>query len=157
MQVIKYPERKDWNELLERPYQDNSEVLQSVQHILDEVKLNGDDAIKKFTKKFDGIDLQNLHVEFEEIENSKSKVSEDLKNAIKKAKDNIEKFHESQIVKPAIIETMPGIDCWRKNVGIEKIGLYIPGGTAPLFSSVLMLGVPAMLAGCKEIILCTPC
>lgn len=157
MQILKNPERKDWKVLLQRPYVDNRNVLESVQTILNAVKQHGDEALKSFTKKFDGVELENFLVTDDEIKNAESKISVELKNAIKQAKENIEKFHEGQLRNAEVIETMPGVQCWRKAVGIEKVGLYIPGGTAPLFSTVLMLAIPAKLAGCKEIILCSPC
>jgi histidinol dehydrogenase len=156
MQVIIQPDRKDWKELLQRPYADNASVLQSVQVILDEVKKNGDAAIRQFAEKFDGVSLQGLEVSTEEINAAAKALPDELKAAIQQAKRNIETFHAKQLTAIEIIETMPGIQCWRKSVGIERVGLYIPGGTAPLFSTVLMLAVPAVLAGCKEIILCTP-
>lgn len=157
MQVIKNPDRKDWNVLLQRPYVDNRSVLESVQQILNAVKQHGDEAIRSFTKKFDGVELESFQVSEKEIEEAKNNLSDELKNAIRQAQLNIEKFHRSQLSSVEIIETMNGVQCWRKNVGIEKIGLYVPGGTAPLFSTVLMLAIPAKLAGCKEIVLCTPC
>lgn len=157
MQVIKNPGRKDWKQLLQRPYVDNRSVLESVQQILNAVKQHGDEAIRSFTKKFDGVELENFLVSENEIREACNNLSPELKQAITQAQLNIEKFHRSQIPEIEIIETMPGVQCWRKNIGIEKVGLYIPGGTAPLFSTVLMLAIPAKLAGCKEIILCTPC
>lgn len=157
MQVIKNPDRKDWKVLLQRPYVDNRSVLESVQQILNAVKQHGDEAIRSFTKKFDGVELESFQVSEKEIEEAKNNLSDELKNAIRQAQLNIEKFHRSQLSSVEIIETMNGVQCWRKNVGIEKIGLYVPGGTAPLFSTVLMLAIPAKLAGCKEIVLCTPC
>lgn len=157
MQVIKNPGRKDWKQLLQRPYVDNRSVLESVQQILNAVKQHGDEAIRSFTKKFDGVELENFLVNEDEITEACNNLSPELKQAITQAQSNIEKFHRSQLSGKEIIETMPGVQCWRKNVGIEKVGLYIPGGTAPLFSTVLMLAIPAKLAGCKEIILCTPC
>jgi histidinol dehydrogenase len=156
MKIINNPHRDQWKELLQRPYVDNTEVLQSVQNILDEVKTKGDVAIRDFTKKFDGIELENFKLSEQEIANATSQLSSELKQAISQAKINIEAFHRAQLIVVDKIETMPGVICWRKNIGIEKVGLYIPGGTAPLFSTVLMLGIPAKLAGCKEIILCTP-
>lgn len=156
MKVINYPERKDWAALLQRPYVDNRSVVDSVQQILNAVKQHGDEAIRSFSKKFDGVDLADFPVSEQEMERAVNKISVDLRNAILQAKDNIEKFHLQQISSPHPVETMPGVQCWRKNVGIEKVGLYVPGGTAPLFSTVLMLAVPAGLAGCKEVILCTP-
>ena len=157
METIIKPERKDWKQLLQRPYVDNRSVLDSVQQILNAVKLHGDEAIRSFTKKFDGVELENFLVSENEIKEACDNLSTELKKAISQAQLNIEKFHRSQLSKLEIIETMPGVQCWRKNAGIEKVGLYVPGGTAPLFSTVLMLAIPAKLAGCKEIILCTPC
>ena len=157
MQIIVNPDRKDWAELLQRPYYNNSGVAQSVQTILTQVKHNGDEALKQLTKKLDGVELSDLAVNREEIENAEGLLTEELKTAIQQAKKNIETFHTAQLKREEIIETMPGVQCWRKGVGIEKVGLYVPGGTAPLFSTVLMLAIPAHIAGCKEIILCTPC
>lgn len=157
MKVIIQPERSQWKELLQRPYVDNGAVLSSVQNIISEVKQRGDAAVKELTQRFDGVLLERFEVSEVEIAEASNKLSEELKKAIQQAKTNIENFHRAQVSKAEVIETMPGIQCWRKSVGIEKVGLYIPGGTAPLFSTVLMLGVPAKLAGCKEIILCTPC
>ena len=157
MQIIVTPDRKDWPELLQRPYYNNSAVAQSVQTILTQVKHNGDEALKQLTKKLDGVELSDLAVNREEIENAEGLLTEELKTAIQQAKKNIGTFHEAQLKREEIIETMPGVQCWRKGVGIEKVGLYVPGGTAPLFSTVLMLAIPAHIAGCKEIILCTPC
>jgi histidinol dehydrogenase len=157
MQVIKNPGKKDWKLLLQRPYVDNRSVLESVQQILNAVKQHGDEAIGSFSKKFDGVELETFEVSEDEIQRACDKLPSELKSAIQQAQLNIEKFHRAQLSKIEIVETMPGVQCWRKNVGIEKVGLYIPGGTAPLFSTVLMLAIPAKLAGCKEIILCTPC
>lgn len=157
MEIIIKPERKDWKQLLQRPYVDNRSVLDSVQQILNAVKQHGDEAIRSFTKKFDGVELDNFLVSEEEIKQASDNLPADLKKAITQAQLNIEKFHRTQLTRTDIIETMIGVRCWRKNVGIEKVGLYVPGGTAPLFSTVLMLAIPAKLADCKEIILCTPC
>ena len=157
MQIIKNPERKDWKVLLQRPYVDNRNVLESVQTILSAVKQHGDEALRSFTKKFDGVELESFQVTDQEIKTAEQEISSELKDAIRQAAENIEKFHRAQLSKTEIIETMPGVQCWRKSLGIEKVGLYIPGGTAPLFSTVLMLAIPAKLAGCKEIILCSPC
>jgi histidinol dehydrogenase len=156
MQVIKNPDKKDWKVLLQRPYVDNRSILESVQQILNAVRQNGDEAVRSFTKKFDGVQLENFLVSKNEITVAENKLSIEIKNAIQQARLNIEKFHRAQLVSSEVIETMPGVQCWRKNIGIEKVGLYVPGGTAPLFSTVLMLGIPAKLAGCGEIILCTP-
>ena len=157
MQVIHNPEKKNWKQLLQRPYYDNSAVLNVVHEILDEVKRNGDTALRQYAQKFDGVTLTGLSVSEEEIDKTAENLPGDLKAAILQAKANIETFHASQVKNEPAIETMPGVQCWRKNVGIEKVGLYIPGGTAPLFSTVLMLAIPAQIAGCREIILCTPC
>lgn len=157
MQVVINPDKKDWAKLLQRPYYDNSAVLEAAQTVLNEVRQNGDEALRKFSRNFDGIDIDNFAVDSNEISAAGYLLSEELKAAIQQAKKNIETFHTGQIQKTEIIETMPGVECWRKGVGIDKVGLYIPGGTAPLFSTVLMLAIPAHLAGCKEIILCTPC
>jgi histidinol dehydrogenase len=124
--------------------------------MLEAVKQDGDVAIAQFTAQFDGITLSNTAVSQQEFEDAIAATPDDLKAAIQQAADNIRRFHEQQVTAPVVIETMPGIKCWRKSVGIEKVGLYIPGGTAPLFSTILMLGIPAALAGCKEVILCTP-
>ena len=156
MRVIEFPNRKDWANLLQRPSFDNSELIAKVKLVLDEVKLGGDDAVKKFTNSFDGVLLDKFKVSSEEIEESISLVPIELKNAIELAAKNIQCFHEKQLTEVEVIETMPGIKCWRKLVGIEKVGLYIPGGTAPLFSTILMLGIPAKIAGCKQIVLCSP-
>jgi len=156
MQVIKNPDKKDWKVLLQRPYVDNRSILESVQQILNAVRQHGDEAVRSFTKKFDGVELENFLVSENEITAAENKLSIEIKNAIQQARLNIEKFHRPQLVSSEVIETMPGVQCWRKNIGIEKVGLYIPGGTAALFSTVLMLGIPAKLAGCSEIILCTP-
>jgi histidinol dehydrogenase len=157
MQVINNPDKKDWKVLLQRPYFDNRSVLESVQQILNAVKQHGDEAIRSFTKKFDGVELEDFFVTEEEVKKACDNLPAELKKAISQAQLNIEKFHRSQLPNLEIIETMPGVQCWRKSAGIEKVGLYIPGGTAPLFSTVLMLTIPAKLAGCKEIILCNPC
>ena len=156
MQIIYNPDRKEWAKLLQRPYYDSSAVLQSVQIILNEVKQNGDKALIQFSKQFDGIATNDIIVNEDEINSAEQLLSAELRVAIQQAKKNIEVFHTTQLQKREVIETMPGVQCWRKSVGIEKVGLYIPGGTAPLFSTVLMLAIPAYLAGCKEIILCTP-
>ncbi|RYZ45012.1 MAG: histidinol dehydrogenase, partial [Chitinophagaceae bacterium] len=157
MQVIVNPAREDWKGLLQRPYADNTAVLQTVEEILVAVKEKGDSAVRDFTQRFGNVVLDALQVSEKEISSAASELSDELKTAIQQARQNIETFHAAQAGKVEIVETMPGIQCWRKSVGIEKVGLYIPGGTAPLFSTVLMLAIPAKLAGCKEIILCSPC
>lgn len=157
MNIICNPKRSEWAELLKRPYVDNKTVLESVQMILTGVRQHGDEALLSFIKKFDGVELEQLQVQPDEMAQSETQLTDSLKQAIQQAKENIDSFHRKQLVGKEVVETMPGIECWRKGVGIEKVGLYIPGGTAPLFSTVLMLGIPAKLAGCKDIVLCTPC
>lgn len=157
MIVSIYPNREEWESLVERPYKDNKTVIDAVKDILQQVWTNGDDAIKGLTERLDKVKLSSLQVSREELEEAEKRVPEDLRKAILQARANIEAFHRKQVTQAEVVETMPGIRCWRKSVGIEKVGLYIPGGTAPLFSTVLMLAVPAAIAGCKEIILCTPC
>jgi histidinol dehydrogenase len=156
MQILKYPPRETWNEILKRPAQPLQELEQTVIPILEDVKSRGDEALKYYTHQFDGVKLKELLVSTKEVENALEIIPEELKKAIDQAYINIFKFHEQQKRPVEIIETTPGVQCWRKSVGIEKVGLYIPGGTAPLFSTVLMLVIPAIIAGCKEIILCTP-
>jgi histidinol dehydrogenase len=157
MQIVRQPARKEWDKLLERPYVDNTSVLASVQQILEEVRTMGDEALRAFAQKLDGVTLDNFLVSEEELWGARNALTEELKEAIDQAKENIKAFHRVQLKEQEAVTTMPGVECWRRSVGIEKVGLYIPGGTAPLFSTVLMLGVPAQLAGCREIVLCTPC
>ena len=156
MEVIKYPSREDWASLAKRPALDVTTLFDTVRTVLDEVRLEGDTAVKRYEEKFDKVRLADLQVSEAEIQEARELVSEDLKQAIRTAKDNIEKFHASQHFTGQKVETTSGVTCWQKAVAIEKVGLYIPGGTAPLFSTVLMLAVPAHIAGCKEIVLCTP-
>ncbi len=155
MQIIKYPLQKDWKKILQRPTVDNAALMATVKTILDDVKEKGDAAVSKYTKQFDGILLNTIIVSQDEMA-AGNEISEPLKIAISQAAANIKAFHQKQLQPVEIIETMPGIECSRKSVAIEKIGLYIPGGTAPLFSTLIMLGIPALIAGCKEIIICTP-
>jgi histidinol dehydrogenase len=156
MNTIKYPSPSQLPALLARPVMHLQEVEKIVAPVLQQVKLNGDQAVKAYTLQFDKAELSNLQVSAGEIEEAYHQISPDLKASIALARDNIMKFHEAQQQQVQKIETQPGVVCWRKSVAIEKVGLYIPGGTAPLFSTVLMLGVPARIAGCSEIILCTP-
>ncbi len=156
MEIIKYPSKEDWSSLVKRPALDVTTLFDTVRTVLDEVRQEGDAAVKRYEEKFDKVTLANLQVSEAEIEEACELVSEELKQAIRTAKDNIEKFHASQRFTGHKVETTPGVTCWQKAVAIEKVGLYIPGGTAPLFSTVLMLAVPAHIAGCKEIVLCTP-
>jgi histidinol dehydrogenase len=156
MQIIKYPDKKDWSNILQRPSFDSSSLEETVKNILHEVKVAGDEGVKTFTLQFDKAVIKDLQVTDEEIEEAEKILPGKLKQAITKAKNNIEKFHAAQLKGPEFVEILPGIQCWRKTVAIEKVGLYIPGGTAPLFSTILMLGVPAKLAGCRQIVLCSP-
>ena len=156
MKIIKYPEKKDWNDILARPTFDDSALNQVVQKVLDDIRARGDQAVLEYGERFDKVKLTSFAVGQDEIDQAVSLVSEELKQAIGTAKANIETFHQSQKHETRKIETTPGVTCWQKAVGIEKVGLYIPGGTAPLFSTVLMLAVPAKIAGCGEIVLCTP-
>src|SRR5882724_2962473 len=156
MKIIEFPEKEKWKEILARPVAETAALEISVSNILKEVREKGDEAIKKFSIAFDKVSLENMEVTEEELRSASGLVSEELKAAISQAKKNIEKFHQGQLQSIEKIETMPGVWCWRKTVAIEKVGLYIPGGTAPLFSTLLMLGIPAKIAGCKEIILCSP-
>lgn len=150
------PERNFWPEILQRPVLDVSDLYETVQTVLNEIKQSGDTALQKFTKKFDGVDLEDFQVSEKELAEAENQVNPELKKAIELATANIEKFHTAQKTEIGKVETMPGVVCWQKPVAIEKVGLYIPGGTAPLFSTVLMLAIPARIAGCKEIVLCTP-
>lgn len=150
------PERNTWNEILKRPLFDVSDLYGRVQNILNEIREKGDSKLFDFTEQFDGVKLDTLAVTNAEINDAEKQVAQSLKEAIALAANNIKAFHSSQ--KPDVnkLETMPGVSCWQKPVAIEKVGLYIPGGTAPLFSTVLMLAIPAQIAGCKEIVLCSP-
>jgi len=156
MNTIKYPQPQDWEHLLTRPAFDNSKLFETVQTVLNDIKTRGEEAVKEYGLKFDKVELSNLQVSEDEIIEAEKLVSSALKSAILLAKNNIEKFHATQKQELPKVETMPGVTCWQKAVAIDKVGLYIPGGTAPLFSSVLMLAIPAQIAGCKEIVLCSP-
>ena len=156
MKVIEYPERKQWDELLKRPVMETEGLFDTVRGIIAKVRSEGDKAVMAYEKMFDKVELETLGVTEAEMDEAEALVPEDLKNAISLAKENIATFHASQQFVGKKIETRPGVICWQQAVGIEKVGLYIPGGTAPLFSTVLMLAVPAKIAGCREIILCTP-
>lgn len=156
MKTFFYPEKSDWQELVKRPVQDTTILSEKIMPIIQDVRKNGDAALKQYSKEFDKVDITDFTVSEAEIYFALNQVSAELFDAIKLAAANITAFHKQQLQPPEVIETMPGVACWRKNVAIEKVGLYIPGGTAPLFSTVLMLGIPAILAGCKEIVICTP-
>jgi histidinol dehydrogenase len=156
MRTIRYPKRETWNEILARPTLDTRFLERTVANILSDVRQHGDEALKHCARHFDKVELDEFAVSESEFAEAEKLVSDELKEAIQIAKANIEKFHRAQTEKPEIIETTPGVFCWRKSVAIEKVGLYVPAGTAPLFSTVLMLAIPAKLAGCREIVLCSP-
>ncbi|MBA4239703.1 MAG: histidinol dehydrogenase [Sphingobacteriaceae bacterium] len=156
MELIKYPTKEIWKDIVKRPSIDNISLEATVQSVLSDIKTNGQLAVKKYTLQFDKVDLENILVSNDEFAVAEKSITTELKQAIQLAKKNIETFHSAQKENTQVIETMPGVKCWRKSIAIQKVGLYIPGGTAPLFSTILMLGVPAKLAGCEEIILCTP-
>ena len=156
MNIIRYPEKAEWASIVERPHLDVSQLNATVSGILEDVKCHGDEAVIRYEAKFDHASLVSLAVTEQEIEEACNLVNKDLHDALVLAHDNIYKFHASQQFESNKIETAKGVTCWQKSVPIEKVGLYIPGGTAPLFSTVLMLATPAKIAGCKEIVLCTP-
>ncbi len=156
MNIIKYPKRAAWGDIVERPHLDVSQLNATVASVLDDVKRRGDEAVKDYEAKFDHVALQTLAVSHDEIEEACTLVGDELKEAIELAHHNIKAFHEAQRFVGQKTETQPGVVCWQKSVPIGKVGLYIPGGTAPLFSTVLMLATPAKIAGCRDIVLCTP-
>jgi len=156
MKKMSDPKRSTWESLLKRPTQTISDIEEVVNNIFKEVQADGDTVIKKYTAQFDKVALDSLSATETEIETANGNVSDALKQAINLAKSNIEKFHAAQKTAKVEVETMPGVDCWQEKRPIQKVGLYIPGGTAPLFSTILMLAIPAKLAGCREIVLCTP-
>lgn len=156
MKIINNPPRSDWKALCERPSIELDYLESSVRNILNRVKNSGDNALIEFARQYDKASIESVPVSPQEIRDAANKLSAGLKQSIQIAAANIRKFHESQQRSSEVIETMPGVQCWRKAVAIERVGIYIPGGTAPLFSTVLMLGIPASIAGCKEIILCSP-
>jgi histidinol dehydrogenase len=156
MKTIKYPDKKLWKKLVERPAVEQPALFALVNEIFAAIKKEGDKAVKKYSRLFDKVELKNFAVSDNDVKEASKSVSQELQQAIQLAKSNIEKFHASQQEKKQVIETTQGVKCWRESRAIDNVGIYIPGGSAPLFSTVLMLGVPAKLAGCKEIILCTP-
>ena len=156
MKIIRYPERGDWAKIVERPHLDVSQLNAIVKSVLDDIRANGDNAVMAYEEKFDHVKLSSLAVSEAEIDEAMTLVSEDLLSSLRTAHHNIKAFHEAQRYEGIRVETAPGVTCWQKSVPIDKVGLYIPGGTAPLFSTVLMLATPAKIAGCKEIVLCTP-
>ncbi len=156
MRIIRYPRKEEWAALLARPSFDNSTLMATVQGVLDDVRSRGDEAVKEYELKFDKVELASLAVTDAEMDEAEGLLSDELKQALRQAKENIAKFHAAQDHELPSVETMPGVHCWQRAMPISKVGLYIPGGTAPLFSTVLMLAVPAQIAGCREIVLCTP-
>jgi histidinol dehydrogenase len=156
MKLIKYPAREEWEEIIKRPVMDTRELGLAVIEILEDVRRNGDSALRKYSSRFDGVELEDLAVREDEYLDAENAVPQELKDALAIAKSNIERFHAVHEQEPTIIETTLGVECWRRAVPIEKVGLYVPAGSAPLFSTVLMLAIPATLAGCREIVLCSP-
>ena len=156
MKTILYPKRDEWKEIVERPRLDVSQLTATVRSVLDDIKARGDEAVKEYELKFDRVQLDTLAVSQAEMDEAETLVDAELKAAIQLAHDNIRTFHESEKFVGQKVNTQPGVTCWQKSVAIDKVGLYIPGGTAPLFSTVLMLATPAKIAGCREIVLCTP-
>jgi len=156
MQIIQNPLKKDWSTILERPTKTVDDIEAIVNTVFNDIKNNGDKALNEYTHRFDKVELESVIVSEIEINDASNTVSKELKEAIQLAKSNIEKFHSAQKTEKVLFETMDGVACWQEKRPIQKVGLYIPGGTAPLFSTVLMLAVPANIAGCKEIVLCSP-
>lgn len=156
MKIFEYPSKEQIKEIIKRPTLDFEQIEQKVRPIIEEVRKNGDQALRKFALEFDNILINDFKIDKESLDNSEKNISQELKNAIDIAFENIYSFHLAQKIEENVIETMPGVSCWRKSVGIEKVGIYIPGGSAPLFSTVLMLAIPAQIAGCKQIVLCSP-
>ena len=156
MQTVRYPAKAEWSELLKRPLIDNSSLFGIVGGVLDEIKKDGDSSLRKYTEKFDKVVLDKIEVSETELNEAGANVAPELKAAIEKAAENVHQFHAAQKMQPLSVETCTGVSCWQKAVAIDKVGLYVPGGSAPLFSTVLMLGIPAKIAGCREIVLCTP-
>ncbi len=156
MRTLFYPPKETWDDLCKRPVIDTSGFNTAVRIILNRVRSEGDEALRYYSEKFDSVKITDLKVDESEFNELEKAINPELKNAITTAMENIKKFHESQLVNEEPVETTPGVKCWRKRVPLEKAGLYIPGGTAPLFSTVLMLGVPAGIAGCRQVIICTP-
>jgi len=156
MQIYRYPLFKSWPEITRRPSADNSDKVEAVREVMLKIREEGDAAIREYTNQFDHVDIADFKVSAGEIKAAVRKIGQDLKKAISIAAKNIDSFHAAQKVTHHVVETMPGVKCWQRSVPIERVGLYIPGGSAPLFSTVLMLGIPAMIAGCSDVVLCTP-
>ena len=151
-----YPAATDWEKISARPHLDTQQLAEVVKDALADIKANGDEAVRKYESKFDHVELDSLKVRADEINEAEGLIDDELKNALLTAYHNIYSFHECQRFQSHHVETCPGVDCWQKSMPIDKVGLYIPGGTAPLFSTVLMLATPAKIAGCKDIVICTP-
>ena len=156
MKIVKYPNKSEWKELLSRPALSVEGLYERVQAVLDKVRTGGDAALREFELQFDKVALDSLAVSQAELDEAAALVPASLRDAIDRAAENIRKFHAAQMPSLSKVETTPGVTCWQKAVPITQVGLYIPGGTAPLFSTVLMLAIPARTAGCQEIVLCTP-
>jgi len=156
MQIYRYPLFNSWSEITRRPSADYSDKIETVRKVMSKIRKDGDAAIREYTNQFDHVDIADFKVTTAEIEDAVKKIDPALKAAISIASQNIDKFHVAQKIPHHLVETMSGVKCWQKSVPIERVGLYIPGGSAPLFSTVLMLGIPAMIAGCREVVLCTP-
>ena len=156
MQIYRYPLFKSWPEITRRPSADYSDKVETVREVMLKIREEGDAAIREYTNQFDHVDIADFKVSAGEIKAAVRKIGQELKKAISIAARNIDTFHVAQKVPHHVVETMPGVKCWQKSVPIERVGLYIPGGSAPLFSTVLMLGIPAMIAGCRDVVLCTP-
>ena len=156
MRTIQYPPEAIWEEITRRPQMDNATLSATVKSVLDDVRLHGDEAVKRYEERFDHVSLDTLAVSEAEMDEAERLVSSELRESLQLAHDNIHRFHAAQQFEEITCTTKPGVRCWQKSVAIERVGLYIPGGTAPLFSTVLMLATPAKIAGCREIVLCTP-
>ena len=156
IQTVLYPGREDYAALLQRPHKDAADLASIVAGVLNDVRREGDTAVLRYEEKFDKVCLTSLAVSEEEIQEAEHLISDELKHSIRLAHANIHRFHQAQRMQPVSVETAPGVHCWQKSVAIERVGLYIPGGTAPLFSTVLMLATPAKIAGCADIVLCSP-
>ena len=156
MKIYKHPSPEQWTPLLERPQGDSRSLDKSVRKIMDAVRRRGDRAVRKYSKEFDGVSLRTMELRDKAFREAAKALDPALAAAIRQAAENIRRFHATQQATEPLVETMPGVRCWRRSIAIESVGLYVPGGTAPLFSTVLMLGIPAVLAGCPDIVLCTP-
>ena len=156
MQVVRYPKKPGWENFLKRPVADSRDLEELVGSVFEEVGSKGDEALRKYTETFDGIVLDDIRVPAQEMEYAEGQVPQALKEAIELAYENIFAFHAAQRTEPVEVTTRKGVDCWQEKHPIQRVGLYIPGGTAPLFSTVLMLAIPAQIAGCREIVLCSP-